>query len=93
MRVIGVNDYRCPSDAYCFWEGDAAVALTVTGAGEQPIDSLFLYRSPHEVVYGGQSWPSFNRSYRIELLDVLPHRTLGNDGVPREAVLVVRASP
>jgi hypothetical protein len=77
-----VDDSRCPANAVCVWEGDAAVRLraaTTTDAVEATIHTR-LDPKVLEV-----------RSYTVSLLEVQPYPGTGNDKqTPRVVVRVVR---
>lgn len=63
VRLIGVNDSRCPSDVVCVTAGDAAIALELSGAGAARSDTIYLVRQPRSVRYG---------AYRFGAVDVQP---------------------
>lgn len=68
-----VSDGRCPPRAYCFWEGDAVIAVVLHVVGLEPRSAeLHTTLEPQVVVFAG---------YRLELLELAP--TFGDDGLAR----------
>lgn len=65
LTFVGVSgDSRCPTDAVCIWQGNAAVEITL-GSGEGPSHPYTLNTAiePDAVDFNG---------FRVTLLDVQP---------------------
>lgn len=84
VQFLGANDSRCPSDVVCVTAGDAAIALSFTGAGAQRSDTLYLVRTPRSANYG---------SYRFEAVDLLPYPTSRGQTAPRRFTVRVATTP
>lgn len=57
-----VDDSRCPPEVTCVWEGDAVVAVALSGGPESTTTELHTYdQRPSSAGYG---------DYRIELVDL-----------------------
>lgn len=57
-----VDDSRCPPEVTCVWEGDAVVAVSLSGAAEPTTAELHTYdQRPGSANYG---------EYRIELVEL-----------------------
>jgi hypothetical protein len=78
------GDSRCPADVTCVWEGDATVALQVTGASvpAAPYELHTSGRFAHEATHG---------AYRITLvrLDPVPRAAAPPSASDYRATLVV----
>lgn len=64
-------DSRCPTDVWCFWEGEARAELLFRPAAEDFVRFELSTHRPQEAQQGG---------YRISLLRVLP--AVGRAGEP-----------
>lgn len=74
LRVA--QDSRCPVDAVCVWQGDAAVTIAL-GLGTGPVYPFTLHTTE------GTSTAEFG-GYRVTLLGLLPD-PLAGVGIPQEA--------
>ncbi len=65
IKVLSVEDSRCPTGTQCVWAGNAKVRIRVRNArGATQIFELNTYQKPKTVRFGG---------YEIGLEDVNPH--------------------
>jgi hypothetical protein len=83
LRLIGINDSRCPSDVQCAWAGEVTTTVTVTKGGI-PIGTVELTQQPGASSAVMQAVDG----YSLELMDVLPHpKTEGFDPMTYHATL------
>ena len=62
--ALVVSDSRCPMDAICVWEGDAAVQVSVQKGSDTQMMQLHTTLEPHSSTAHG---------YKIELLSLNPY--------------------
>lgn len=68
------EDSRCPIDAVCIWQGDAAVTIALgLGTGPNYPFTLHTAEGPATAAFGG---------YRVTLLGLLPDPRAGSDIPP-----------
>ena len=53
VRVVALEDSRCPAGVDCFWAGDVVIVLAFSGAGEPRTDTLRFLTTPKTVTYDG----------------------------------------
>lgn len=53
VRVVAIQDSRCPSDVMCITAGDVVMILAYSGAGNSRTDTLRLVATPKTSTYGG----------------------------------------
>ena len=53
VRVLALQDSRCPSDVQCITGGDVAMILAFSGAGNARTDTLYFVTQPKSTTYGG----------------------------------------
>lgn len=53
VRVVALQDSRCPSDVVCITAGDVVMVLAFSGAGDARTDTLRLVATPKTSTYGG----------------------------------------
>lgn len=53
VRVVAIQDSRCPSDVVCITAGDVVMVLAFSGAGDARTDTLRLVAAPKTSTYGG----------------------------------------
>jgi hypothetical protein len=77
-----VNESRCPANAVCVWEGDAAVRLHGRTRSDAVETTIHTRLDPKVLEV---------RGYKVSLLEVHPYPGTGNDQqTPRVVVRVVR---
>ena len=52
VRVLALQDSRCPSDVQCITGGDVAMILAFSGVGNARTDTLHFVTRPNISVYG-----------------------------------------
>ncbi len=86
IKVVSIEDSRCPVDVVCIWEGMAKVQFAITSISH-PFD---LYLG------GGDGYPNSTtcmfegRTYRLTLADVTPYPAKSNSHEPKKAHFEVR---
>ncbi|MBC8426218.1 hypothetical protein H8E07_19050 [bacterium] len=78
---IILSDSRCPADAYCFWEGDAAADLWSDDPDGEPLGFVL-----HTTLYPQQVYTG---DYRIELIWVAPYPMSSGVPIPPETYEVM----
>src|SRR4051812_26567489 len=58
IKLLAVQDSRCPSDVQCITAGEALNIIQLSGAGADRTDTLKVNKEPKSTTYG---------NYRIEL--------------------------
>jgi hypothetical protein len=53
VRLVAVQDSRCPSDVVCITAGDVVMMFAFSGAGDARTDTLRLMSPPKSSTYGG----------------------------------------
>ena len=53
VRVLALQESRCPTDVYCIWQGDVTIILAFSGAGDARTDTVHLNIPPKTTTYGG----------------------------------------
>jgi hypothetical protein len=53
IRVVALQDSRCPSDVQCIWAGDVAIILAYSRAGVTTTDTLRLLTTPKTSTHDG----------------------------------------
>jgi hypothetical protein len=53
VRVVAIQDSRCPSDVVCITAGDVFMIFAFSGSGEARTDTLRLMATPKASTYGG----------------------------------------
>ena len=53
VRVVGIQDSRCPSDVVCITAGDVVMIVAFSGSGDDRTDTLRLMAPPKASTYGG----------------------------------------
>ena len=53
VRVLALQDSRCPSDVQCITGGDVAMILTFSGLSSARTDTLHFVTPPKSSTYGG----------------------------------------
>ena len=53
VRVVGIQDSRCPSDVVCITAGDVVMIVAFSGSGDARTDTLRLMAPPKASTYGG----------------------------------------
>jgi hypothetical protein len=76
-----IEDSRCPSDVTCVWEGRASVTLDIY---DQKQHQTILLTT-------GENTTSYVDSYKINLIDILPHPTSSKD-ISEEYVATISVS-
>jgi hypothetical protein len=84
VRVVAVQDSRCPSDVVCFTAGDVVMVLAFSGAGNARTDTLRLFTTPKSSTYGG---------FLFTPLRVLPYPRTDGPNVPKTLTLHVTDAP
>lgn len=76
-----VNESRCPANAVCVWQGDAAVQLEAQGAGGTASVTIHTALEPKVLELSG---------YQVSLLEVQPYPGTGNQASPYIVAHVLR---
>jgi hypothetical protein len=81
VKVISIEDSRCPSDVVCMWQGMAKVRFSLTGVSA-PFD-LYLgggHDQPNSTTYLFDG-----KTYRLTLVDVTPYPSTDSAHLPKKA--------
>lgn len=76
-----VNESRCPANAICVWQGDAAVQLEARAGGGTANVTIHTALDPKVLELSG---------YRVSLLEVQPYPGTGSQASPYIVARVVR---
>ncbi len=80
LKVLKIEDSRCPSDVICIWGGVAAVSFEVKSGGHTATGKVYYPEYPEnlsqaEVKLG-------NQKFRVTLKDVTPYPCQSCTGQP-----------
>jgi hypothetical protein len=84
IKVLNINDSRCPIGVVCVWQGEATVTLEVkeTSSFDEAIGSVVLstFHQPVDTVSG----------YIFRLIDVLPYPVYGVEVPEKDKKVVLK---
>ena len=84
IKVLNINDSRCPIGVVCIWQGEATVTLEVkeTSSFDEAIGSVVLstFHQPVDTVSG----------YIFRLIDVLPYPVYGVEVPEKDKKVVLK---
>lgn len=85
--MVDIQDYRCPRDAFCIWQGLASAALVVTDHNSQDVVESELFVG----TFGQETANSLTvDGVEISLANVLPEPTLEPSEAIKTAILSIK---
>ena len=73
VSVDSLNDFRCPKDVYCIWQGNASARLRLTQNQATQSVKLYVWDMPNFKYAHTADILLDGRSYRITLREVAPY--------------------